>query len=162
LSAAATPSGYEISTERERFDVDRIHGFLSSTYWARGVPRSVIETSIQNSLCFGAFLGGEQVGFARVITDRATFGYIADVFVLPEHRGRGVAKLLIRAILGHPELQGLRRFLLATRDAHRLYAQFGFQPLPNPEDFMTIHDPNPYGRESSSGETRADASANQE
>jgi GNAT superfamily N-acetyltransferase len=104
----------------------------------------VVEKSIQHSLCFGAFLDEKQVGFARVITDFVTFAYIADVFVVPEHRGRGLAKRLMRAILAHAELQGLRRILLATRDAHGLYAQFGFQPLPNPEHFMTIHKPDAY------------------
>jgi GNAT superfamily N-acetyltransferase len=136
-----SPDHYEISTERSRLDITLIHDFLSSSYWAKGVPRSVVEKSIEHSLCFGAFLDDRQVGFARVITDFATFAYLADVFVIPEHRGRGVSKLLLRAILGHPELQGLRRFLLATRDAHGLYAQFGFQPLAQPENFMTIRNP---------------------
>lgn len=135
---------YEISTERSRLDIDLIHGFLQSSYWARNVPRSVVERSIQGSLCFGAFHGDQQVGFARVITDFATMAYLADVFVVPEHRGRGIAKMLMRAILGHPQLQGLRRLLLATKDAHGLYAQFGFQPLANPENFMTLHHPNVY------------------
>ena len=135
---------YEISTERSRLDVALIHNFLSSSYWARGIPRAVVEKSIQHSLCFGAFLGGQQVGFARVITDYAVIAYIADVFVVPEHRGRGVSKMLMRAILAHPELQGLRRLLLATQDAHGLYAQFGFQPLAHSEHFMTVHKPDVY------------------
>ena len=139
-----TPVHYEISTDRSLLDVTLIHEFLRSSYWAQGIPRAVVEKSIQNSLCFGAFLDGRQVGFARVITDLATLAYVADVFVVPEHRGRGISKLLIRAILDHPELQGLRRFLLATRDGHKLYAQFGFQPLTHPEYFMTVHKPNVY------------------
>jgi len=136
---------YEISTDRTRLDIALIHEFLQTSYWARGVPGEVVERSIRNSLCFGAFYEGRQVGFARVVTDFATMAYIADVFVLPEHRGHGVSKSLMRAILDHPELQGLRRFLLATQDAHGLYTQFGFVPLAHPEHFMTIHKPNPYG-----------------
>ncbi len=104
----------------------------------------MVERSIQHSLCFAAYLDGRQIGFARVVTDYATFAYVADVFVVPEHRGRGISKLLLRAILEHPELQGLRRFLLATHDAHGLYAQFGFQPLAHPEHFMTVHKPDVY------------------
>lgn len=135
---------YQISTDTSQFDVALIHEFLGSTYWARNIPRDVVERSIKHSLCFGAFVDGQQVGFARVITDYATFGYIADVFVVPAHRGRGVSKLILRAILQHPQLQGLRRLMLATQDAHRLYAQFGFEPLANPERFVTIHKPNAY------------------
>jgi GNAT superfamily N-acetyltransferase len=137
-----TSGQYEISTERGRLDVALIHDFLRSSYWARGISRAVVERSIEHSLCFGAYLGGRQAGFARVITDFAALAYIADVFVVPEHRGRGVSKLLMRAILEHPELQQLRRFLLATQDARGLYAQFGFQPLTHPEHFMTIHRPD--------------------
>jgi len=136
--------GYEISTDKSRLDIGLIHEFLSSSYWAKGVPRSVIEKSVKNSLCFGAYRSGQQVGFGRAVTDLATFAYIADVFVLPEHRGRGIARSLIKAMLDHPELQGLRRFILATKDAHDLYAQCGFQPLSQPERYMTIHDPDVY------------------
>jgi GNAT superfamily N-acetyltransferase len=139
-----TSDQYEISTDHSRLDIAVIHDFLRSSYWAQGISRAVVERSIQHSLCFGAFSGGQQVGFARVITDFAAFAYVADVFVVPEHRGRGVAKMLMRAIVEHPELQALRRILLATRDAHGLYAQFGFQPLAHPEHFMTIHKPEVY------------------
>lgn len=135
---------YEVSTERNRMDISLIHESLRSTYWAKNVPRSVVEASIQGSLCFGVFHGAQQVGFARVISDFATMAYLADVFVVPEHRGRGVSKMLMRFILAHPRLQGLRRFFLATQDAHGLYAQFGFEPLANPEHFMTLHNPNGY------------------
>ncbi len=138
------PRHYEISTDRSRLDVALIHDFLRSSYWAQGIPRAVVERSIQHSLCFGAFLGGRQVGFARVISDFASFAYVADVFVVPEHRGRRISKLLMRAIIEHPDLQGLRRILLATRDAHGLYAQFGFEPLTHPEHFMTLHKPDVY------------------
>ena len=139
-----TENEYEITTDRARLDIGFIHEFLANTYWARGIPRSVVERSIQNSLAFGAFHGQRQVGFGRVITDFATFAYIGDVFVVPEHRGRGLAKLLMRAILSHPDLQGLRRLLLATRDAHGLYEQFGFKALTEFDHFMTIHHPNVY------------------
>jgi GNAT superfamily N-acetyltransferase len=135
---------YEISTDRHRLDLALIHDFLRSSYWAKDIPRDVVEKSIQHSLCFGAYLDGEQVGFARVITDFSTVAYLADVFVLPEHRGRGISKKIMQAILAHPELQGLRRLLLATLDAHGLYAQFGFQPLAHPEHFMTVHHPDVY------------------
>ena len=135
---------YTISTDTERFDIALIHSFLSGSYWAKNIPRSVVERSIRHSLCFGAFQQERQVGFARVITDYATFAYIGDVFVLPEHRGRGISKQLMAAIRAHPGLQGLRRLVLATRDAHGLYAQFGFQPLAQPESFMTIHNPGIY------------------
>jgi len=138
------PRHYEISTDRSRLDVALIHDFLRSSYWAQGIPRAVVERSIQHSLCFGAFLGGRQVGFARVVSDFASFAYVADVFVVPEHRGRGISKLLMRAIIEHPDLQRLRRILLATRDAHGLYAQFGFEPLTHPEHFMTLHEPDVY------------------
>jgi len=139
---------YEVSTDRSRFDVDLIHTFLRSSYWAANMPRDILDRAIRHALCFGVFSGQTQVAFARVITDYATFAYLADLFVVPEHRGRGVSKLLLRSILDHPELQGLRRFLLATKDAHGLYAQFGFKPLANPDDFMTIHHPDVYKKES--------------
>jgi len=135
---------YEISTDRSRLDVGLIHSFLSSSYWAQGIPRKIVEKSIANSLCFGAFLGARQVGFARVISDFSSIAYVADVFVVTEHRGRGIARRLIQAIIDHPELQGLRRILLATQDAHGLYEKFGFQPLTNPERFMSIHRPHVY------------------
>jgi GNAT superfamily N-acetyltransferase len=135
---------YEISTDRDKLNVTLIHHFLSSSYWAQDIPRAVVEKSIEHSLCFGAYCEGSQIGFARVVTDFAAIAYLADVFVVPEHRGRGVAKMLVRAVLEHPELQGLRRFILATKDAHGLYAQFGFQPLSNPENFMTVHKPDVY------------------
>jgi GNAT superfamily N-acetyltransferase len=135
---------YAISTDRSRLDIGLIHNFLSSSYWAQGIPRAVVEKAIAHSLCFGAYCGPAQVGFARVVTDFASIAYLGDVFVMPEHRGRGVSKMIVRAIVEHPELQGLRRFILATKDAHGLYAQFGFKPLANPQDFMTIHRPDIY------------------
>lgn len=131
--------GYEISTDPGRLDLDVIHGFLRNAYWSPGVPRDVVARSIENSIPFGAYApSGEQAGFARVVTDKAVFAYLADVFVLPEHRGHGVGVRLIEAVVGHPDLQNLRRFTLATRDAHGLYAKFGFIPLRDPTLFMTI------------------------
>jgi GNAT superfamily N-acetyltransferase len=135
---------YKVSTDRGRLDRELIHRFLKETYWARGIPREVVDRGIDHSLCFGVYAGAQQVGFARVITDYATFAYVADVFILPEHRGRGLSKRLMSAIVEHPELQGLRRWVLATLDAHGLYAQFGFEPLTLPEHFMTIHRPEIY------------------
>jgi N-acetylglutamate synthase-like GNAT family acetyltransferase len=139
-----TKYDYQVSTERRLLDVAMIHDFLRSSYWAPDIPRSVVEKSIEHSLCFGVYHGKAQVGFARVISDFATFAYIADVFIVPAHRGKGASKLLMRTILAHPELQGLRRLLLATKDAHGLYAQFGFQPLSNPDLFMSVHHPDVY------------------
>lgn len=136
----------EISTDRARLDVELIHEFLRTSYWAADIPREVVERSIENSLCFGAYRGGRQVGFVRVITDYATFGYVSDVFVVPEERGCGVAKAMMAALRAHPRLQGLRRLLLATKDAHGLYAQFGFEPLAKADWFMSIHDPHVYQR----------------
>ena len=138
--------GYSISSDAALVDVDLIHGFLSQSYWSPGIPRAVVERAIANSLCFGVFKGKEQVGFARVVTDRATFAYLADVFILEAHRGKGLAKALMREIRAHAELQGLRRWLLATRDAHELYRQFDFTELANPSRMMEVHDPDAYKR----------------
>jgi GNAT superfamily N-acetyltransferase len=143
----------EISHDRTRMDVDVIHAFLSQeSYWARNVPREVVERALEHSLCVGAFENGAQVGFARVITDYATFGYIADVFVLPSHRGRGIAKELMNAIMNHRELRGLRRWHLVTRDAHALYAQFGFTAVDVPERHMMKTRPSPYPLPAERGE----------
>lgn len=130
------PSEIEITTDRSRMDVELVHAFLSSSYWAKGRPRAVVERSIENSLCFGAFRDTQQVAFGRVITDRAVFAYIADVFVIPEFRGAGIGKALVRAMLEHSDLHGLPVILLRTRDAGPLYAQFGFQPLRRPDEMM--------------------------
>jgi Predicted acetyltransferase len=132
----------EISTDQARLDIDVIHGFLRTSYWAEGRRRSVVDRAIRNSLCFGVYAGGRQVAFARVVSDRAVFAYMMDVFVIPEYRGRGISKALMRAVLDHPDLQNLRTFLLATHDAHGLYEQFGFRPLAQPERWMSIHDPD--------------------
>ena len=136
---------FTISTDRSRIDVALVSEFLSQrSYWALGVPREVVERAIAGSLCFGIYEGPAQVGFARVITDQATFAYLADVFVLESHRGRGLSKWLLEVIVAHPSLQGLRRFQLGTRDAHGLYSQFGFGPLAHPERMMEISRPRVY------------------
>jgi GNAT superfamily N-acetyltransferase len=135
---------FVVDTDPERLDLALIHGFLTRSYWASGIPFAVVRRSVRHSLCFGLYDGERQVGFARVVSDRATFAYLADVFVLESHRGRGLGKLLMAAVIAHPELQGLRRWMLATRDAHALYARFGFTPLPAPESFMQLHDPGVY------------------
>jgi GNAT superfamily N-acetyltransferase len=135
---------FSISTSPERLDVSMIQEFLARSYWAEGIPRNIVERSIQGSICFGFYHREAQIGFARVVTDRATFAYLADVFILEAYRGRGLAKWLMSVIMQHPDLQGLRRFLLATRDAGQLYRQFGFKPLAQPERFLEIHQPGVY------------------
>jgi len=137
-----TRDGFTISTDKSRLDVAAIHDFLcNSSYWARNVPLPTVQKSIENSLCFGLYDGDRQVGFARVITDYAVFAYLADVFILEAYRGRGLAKWLMACIVSYPELHDLRRWMLATKDAHGLYAQYGFNPLNKPERFMEASRP---------------------
>ena len=137
-----------ISTDPASLDRNVIHRFLTNCYWAKGIPREVVERSIEHSLCFGVYDdAGAQVGFARVISDYATFAYIADVFVLESHRGRGLGKELMECIRQHPLLQGLRRWNLSTKDAHGLYAQYGFVPPASPERYMEIFRPHMYEKE---------------
>jgi len=146
-------ASYEITCDKKRLDVAAVHGFLSGTYWSPGIPRSTVERAIDNSLCFGVFAHGRQVGFARVVTDKATFAYLADVYILPEHRGKGLSRLLMEHVVRHPDLQGLRRVLLVTRDAHGLYAKFGFRPLAAPDRLMEIDNPAVYSaKEGQSGQ----------
>jgi len=140
---------HEISTDRARLDIDVIHGFLAESYWAESIPREIVERSIAHSLCFGAYGSRGQVGFARVISDYATYAYIADVFVLPPARGKGIGKLLMRAIVTHPDLQGLRRWSLLTRDAHGLYRQFGFTEPRHPARYMEISNQDIYKKQRS-------------
>ncbi len=126
-----------ISTDKTRLNISLIHNYLSKeSYWAKNIPLEVVERSIEGSCCFGLYDNKNQAGFARVVTDHATFGYLADVFILDEYRGKGLSKWLINEIMKHPDLQGLRRWMLATRDAHGLYVQFGFSPLDKPERIM--------------------------
>jgi GNAT superfamily N-acetyltransferase len=134
---------YLITTDRSRLDIALIHDFLANeSYWAVGRSVEVVKRSIDNSLCFGIYRNTQQVGFARVVTDFATFAWLADVFIVSEHRGRGLAKWLMEVILVHPELQGFRRWVLATKDAHSLYTQFGFIPLHRPQRWLERPDPN--------------------
>ena len=131
---------HRISTDVEMLDVGFLHGFLTTAYWSPAISRQTVERSIQHSLCFGLYEGDQQIGFARVVTDRTSFAYLADVFISESHRGRGLGTWLIETILGHPELQGLGRWTLATRDAHELYRRFGFGPLADPSRFMEKRD----------------------
>jgi len=148
-----------VSTDPARLDLDVIHGFLTNCYWAKGIPREIVARSIEHSLCFGVYdEGGEksqlsqktgrsgapQVGFARVISDFATIAYLGDVFVLESHRGHGLGKWMMECVMQHPALQGLRRWILLTRDAHGLYTQFGFRPLKAPDRYMELHNPQVY------------------
>ena len=136
--------GYLISTDPAQFDLDAIHAYLVRAYWCEGIPRETMERAIANSLCFALLRGTAQIGFARVVTDSATYAYLCDVYVLEEYRDKGLGKWLMECVMGHPALQGLRRFSLATRDAHGLYRQFGFRELSKPESMMEILRPDIY------------------
>lgn len=140
---------YVISTDKSKIDVEIVHAFLSHSYWAENIPLEVVRKSIDHSLCFAIYRKKELIGFARVISDFATFAYLADVFILPGERGKGLSKWLMEIIIAHPELQGLRRFTLATRDAHTLYTQFGFVSFDKPERWMQKHDPDVYKKNAS-------------
>ena len=138
---------YRINTDISKLDVNIVHKYLSEeSYWAKGIPKDVVEKAIENSLCFGVYVDEQQIGFTRVVTDKATFAYVADVFILPAHRGKGLSKWLMQTIQAHPELQNLRRWLLTTKDAHSLYEQCGWTRVP--EDymyrFMMRHNPEVY------------------
>jgi GNAT superfamily N-acetyltransferase len=133
-----------ISTDQDRLDIKAIHAYLSRSYWAEGIPFDTVAKSIRESLCFGLFEGSLQIGFARVISDRATFAYLCDVYVLEGHNGQGLGTWLMENVCAHPDLQGLRRFVLVTRDAHGLYEKFGFTPLAAPSRYMEITRPNIY------------------
>lgn len=137
--------GYKVSSQISDMDLSVIHGYLTESYWAKNIPVNTLEIAINNSLCFGVFTDdGNQVAFARMITDTATFAYLADVFVLEGHRGKGISKYLMQNIVEHPKLQGIRRMALATSDAHGLYQQFGFTALSSPASFMELHQPDVY------------------
>ena len=139
------PEEIEISTDKSRLDIDAVHDFLSKeTYWAQNRTLAQTRTAIENSLCFGAYLGDRLVGFGRVVSDFATFAYVGDVFVLPDFRGQGLGKMLVEAMVAHTDLQGLRRWVLATRDAHGLYEQFDFSTLRFPERWMERTAPDAY------------------
>lgn len=139
------PSDYCVSTDKSKLDLPLIHTFLSTqAYWSLNIPFATVKRSIENSFCFGVYQGDRQVGFARVITDFATIAYLGDVFILPEHRGKGLSKLLAGEIMTHPDLQGLRRWILLTSDAHGLYRQFGWKPIAAPDRYMEIANPDIY------------------
>ncbi|HEY0042774.1 MAG TPA: GNAT family N-acetyltransferase [Flavisolibacter sp.] len=139
-----TKDDFRISTDKDKLHVAYVHQFLSNSYWAANIPLDVVQRSINGSLCFGVYYSEQQIGFARVITDEATFAYLADVFIDEAFRGKGLSKWLMEIILGYPTLQGLRRFMLATRDAHELYRQFGFNELTFTDRWMQIHWPDVY------------------
>jgi len=140
---------FTVSTDPDRLDLEAIHAALSQTYWCAGIPRETVARALRGSLCFGLYVvegqrEGRQIGLARVVTDAATFAYLCDVYVLSEFRGRGLGKLLVRTVMEHPDLQGLRRFSLVTRDAHELYRPFGFAEIASPDRHMEIVRPDIY------------------
>jgi GNAT superfamily N-acetyltransferase len=137
---------YSLSTDTSRLDLMAVHAYLAASYWSPGLPMAVLERAVSGSLCFGLYFQKEQIGFARVITDRATFAYLCDVYVLEKHRGHGLSRWMMECIAEHASLQGLRRFVLVTRDAHGLYEKFGFQPLAKPEGYMELFRPNVYAQ----------------
>lgn len=140
-------NSFTISTDAARLDIRFVHSFLSTqSTWAKGIPFETAERSIRYSLCFGVYDGQTQVGFARIISDFATIAYLGDVFIIPSHRGMGLSKWLMEAILSHPHLQGMRRWILVTADAHGLYEQYGFKKLANPGGYMELHDPAVYSK----------------
>jgi len=138
--------GYEISTDPARLDIDAIHAYLARSYWSPGIPIETVRRAASNSLCFGVYeeAGGRQVGLARVVTDLATFAYLCDVYVLEDHRGKGLSKWLMREVMSHPALSGARRAMLGTRDAHGLYARFGFRAPPDDGVLMQVLKPDIY------------------
>lgn len=139
-----TKDEYRISTDKDKINIDYVREFLAHSYWAENIPVDVIRRCIKGSLCFSVYYKDEQIGFARVITDEATFAYLADVFIDEHYRGKGLSKWLVEIIVSYPSLQGLQRFMLATRDAHGLYKQFGFTTIPSTEPWMQIHRPDVY------------------
>lgn len=143
--ATETKNGFLISTDKAKLDIDSTHQFLSTkAYWCLNIPRATVERAIKNSMCFGVYDGDKQIGFARVITDEATIAYLGDVYVLEEYRGKGLSKWLMETITSHPNLQGLRRWILLTSDAHGLYKQFGWKEIAEPAKWMDRHDKNVY------------------
>lgn len=147
-----TTGALTVTTDPTKLDFEVVYGFISRSYWATGIPREVLARALAGSLCFSLFDAAAQIGFARVVTDRATFAYLADVFILEKHRGRGLSRLLMEAIVAHPDLQGLRRWVLVTRDAHGLYAKYGFNQLAAPAGYMELWRPDVYAASSASNE----------
>ncbi len=145
MPGVALPEGYTISDDPALLDLDIVHAFIANeSYWAKGIPKALVERTIANSLCWGVYFEGKQIGFARVISDKATFAYLCDVFIAAGHRGKGLSKALVATILAHPDLQNLRRWMLVTADAQKLYEQFGFRIVSQPERHMEIHQPGIY------------------
>ena len=142
MEYTVTKDDYIISTDKSKIDIEYVHQFLANSYWSPGVPIETVKRAMENSLSFGVYENGSQVGYARMITDKATFAYLADVFIDEEYRGKGLGKWFVKMILAHPGLQGLRGIMLATRDAHKLYEQLGFRGIPNPERYM-VYNPAP-------------------
>ena len=139
--------GFRISSDLEDMDIEAIHAYISRSYWARGIPVETLKRGIENSLCCGVFTeSGKQVGFARMVTDSATFAYLCDVYVLEDYRAKGLSKWMVDTMLQHPKMQGLRRICLATADAHGLYERYGFEPLANPHYFLEIWRPEIYDK----------------
>ena len=146
MSYTIEKNNYTITTDKNKIDIDYVHGVLSKSYWSPGVHIQVVKKAMKGSLCFGIYdrdkqtlLAGRQVGYARIITDKATFAWLADVFIDEDYRGKGLGKWMVEMILAHPDLQGLRRILLATKDAHKVYEQCGFTSINNPERFMVYN-----------------------
>jgi GNAT superfamily N-acetyltransferase len=140
-------SDYTISTDKSKLDIDAVHSFLSSkAYWCLNIPKNTLQTAIKNSLCFGVYHHEKQVGFARIISDFSTIAYLGDVYILEEHRGKGLSKWLMETIMGHPKLQGLRRWILLTGDAHELYRQYGWTEIADPGKWMELHNKNVYSK----------------
>jgi N-acetylglutamate synthase-like GNAT family acetyltransferase len=140
-------NSYLISTDKSKLDIDSIHEFLSTkAYWCLNIPKSTVQTAIENSLCFGVYEHDKQIGFARVISDFSTIAYLGDVYVLEEYRGKGLSKWLMETIMSHPQLQGLRRWILLTGDAHELYRQFGWTSIADPTKWMELHNKNVYSK----------------
>ena len=141
------PDGYRLSLDRAELQLDAIHAYLVRSYWSPGISKELVAKAVQHSVCIGAYApDGAQVGFARLVTDHATFGYLADVYVLEEHRGKGLSRALVETLLAPMEVQGLRRIMLATRDAHGLYAKLGFEPVMDPKPLMQILRKDIYAR----------------
>ena len=143
-SSQVTHGEYELSTDKRRLDIATIHAYLTQSYWSPGIPRTTVERTVEGSLCIGVYHRSQQVGFARIITDKATFAFLADVFILEPHRGKGLSKRLMELIVAHPDLQSLRRIMLGTKDAHGLYRQFGFTELRDPSRVMEKLRPDVY------------------
>jgi GNAT superfamily N-acetyltransferase len=147
------PGRYHVSADSALLDVDAIHAALTRQHWCLGIPKEIVRRAVDNSLCFGVYERNRQIGFARVITDRATFAYLCDVYILEEFRGHGLAKRLMDCVMAHPDLQGLRRFALVTRDAHGLYARYGFEPLDHPDRWLAVSNRASYGHQSVAAHT---------